>query len=102
MNWKEFLKPTIAKIVFSLVITIIWIFIARSSVTYFCSVSSSVNAGCFPHPTYLDYINLVPNPCNCNVTSSDAINSFFINGFIPFILLYLLYSILSSFIHKKK
>jgi hypothetical protein len=102
MKGKEFLKPTITKIVFSFVVIIVWIFIARSFGDYFCSVPQSyVNAGCFPHPAYLDYINLVPSHCNCNVTSSDAITSFFINGVIPFILTYLLYSVVSMMLSKK-
>jgi hypothetical protein len=101
MNWKEFLKPTWKKILFSFIITIAWILFLRfyiSSGKYNCGV---ITSACYHYPAYLNYIILVPTPCVCNLTTSDAINGFLSAGVIPFILAYLLYSIISMLLSKK-
>jgi len=102
MNWKEFFKPTRGKLIFSIVVTLLWILLMRYlTFINLSKISCSFCSGICPEGNYANYL-LVPAGCNCCVSLSDVFYDYIWLIVVPFVVSYFIYSTLSMFLFKKK
>lgn len=90
MGWK-FLKPTKWKIIISLMGTFLWILRSRYFSSHMlCKLCSEQIAECRFLSKYL-----IVNYCSCNcITWGDVIINYLIYLIVPFIVIYLIYSVI--------
>jgi len=94
MDWKNFIRPTKGKIILSLVVAVLsylFTFVFRP----FCKMCAELQ--------YENWPDII-STCNCTVGQNfpQFLFEVFIVFALPFILTYMVYSIISTFIHKNK
>ncbi len=94
MNWKNFIKPTKGKIIFSIIVTAIvylFTFVARP----LCKMCAELK--------YENWPDII-STCNCIVgqTFLQFLSEVLIVFVLPFVITYLIYSTISTLIHKNK
>ena len=96
MKLKEFLKPTLGKVIFSFAITILWIWLGIRQTGFYGCVARACS-----YEDYSRYL-IVPEPCTSCITFATLISNYLVYLILPFALSYFFYSILSIFIFTKK
>lgn len=94
MNWKYFIRPAKGKIIISIVVTAL--------IYLFTFVAGPMCKPC----AELQYEKLPDIIVSCNCTIGQTFSQFLLEVFLvfilPFIITYLIYSVISTFIHRKK
>jgi len=99
MNWKNFFKLTKGKIIFSIIATLVWIFLKISTTRELvCDCASGGFEGCTDYSSLL-IIKQAGCHCSC-VPIVEVISQYFTIIIIPFVIAYFLYSVISVIIRK--
>ncbi len=98
MTLKEFLKPSKWKIITSLILTLIWIFILRNMLMILCKMCAT-ELQCKVY--YHSYEIIRRCHCDCGSIGGVALDWFW-NIIIPFLVVYILYSLMAWMIGKRK
>jgi len=104
MKIKEFIKPTLWKIILTLVLLIIWIICLRSlGPLVLCKCSAPLSGLYNTCTDYYNYLILRGLNCHCGCTPiSELITNYFWYGLIPLIITYLLSCLIFCPIKKHK
>jgi hypothetical protein len=97
---KEFLKPTKKKLIVSVILTIFWIFIKKLSAPL---VNCMCIQGGFDNCTDYYRFLLIKQGCHCTCFSlPEVLLQYFWNLIVPFVIAYLIYSIIELVINLRK
>ena len=94
MDWKNFIRPTKGKIIISIIVTaIVYLFTFVSHPL--CKMCAELKYEGFPD---------IISTCNCTVgeTFPQFLSEVFLIFIVPFIVIYLIYSVISYLINKNK
>ena len=94
MGWKEFIKPTKGKIFFSIIVVLVW-YLYLKSITYLCKT-------CIPELSCETIWPTLVSTCDCCFTFINFVTQILIVIIAPFIVAYLIYSVISLIIKSKK
>ncbi len=101
MEWKQALKPTWKKLLISLVIAIISA-VATKIILYqpsICSCSIEGFKNCINYNSFA----LISRECTCRCTTlGEVFSDYFLYAVIPFIAIYLIYSVITKLVSNKR